>query len=388
MMIWLLRFFRGYLDIRLEGVYSEKVLSILAEKRISVWRLKYSHGSITARILCKDYKLLRSIRKNTGVKVKIVEKHGYPFFARKYKKRTGFMAGAIVFFVLLKLLSTFIWVINVEGNKKISSSEIVKTLNSIGISEGMKITDIDAKYSAQSLLLMRNDLAWASLNIEGCVLNVDVSEIKERINDDDDYPTNLVARTDGIIRKIDAVSGNVVVKVGENVHKGDVIVSGIIESLSSTVFVRSNAIITAQVEKEYSKKVGYTQEFKQKTGKISNQRIVNILGIKIPLFLAKRQPQADVTNSIRQLSLLNRKIPIRVFEKQYRYYKKDKLFFTEEELKNQLSSELKNYLESTEIEGYIPVSTEYKTEDDGVIIIHRYLCDENIAFENKIIVGQ
>ena len=388
MIVWLLRFFRGYLDVRFEGVYSEKILSLLAKERISVWRLKYSKGNITAQIICKDYKYLRKIRKNTGVKIKIIKKHGFPFFMRKYRKRSGFMAGAIIFFVLLKFFSTFIWVINVEGNKKVKAGEIVKTLNEIGIAECMKASEIDPKNSAQSLLLLRDDLAWASLNVEGCVLNVNVSEIKEKTKDDVEHPTNLVARTDGIIRKIDAVSGDVRVKVGENVHKGDILVSGIIESLSSTVFVKSNAAVTAQVEKEYLKKAEFNQNFKCMTGKEDTERTVKILGVKIPLFLAKRHTATDIKNNSRQLTVLDRKIPISIFERKYNYYKTEKLTFTEDELKNQLSGGLKDYLDNTSIEGYIPVGTEYKTVDDGVIITHRYLCDEDIAFENKIIVGQ
>lgn len=388
MIVWLLRFFRGYLDVRFEGVYSEKILSLLAKEKISVWRLKYSGGNIKARIICSDYKFLRKIRKNSGVKIKIAEKHGFPFFIRKYRKRSGFMTGAVIFFALLKFLSTFIWVINVEGNKNINSAEIVKTLNEIGISECIKSTGIDSKQNAQSLIMMRDDLAWASLNVEGCVLNVNVSEIKDKIKNDGEYPTNLVARTDGIIRKIDAVSGDVRVKVGENVHKGDILVSGIIESLSSTVFVKSSATVTAQVEKEYLKEAKFSQKIKFMTGKSYTQRAVEVLGVKIPLFLAKRQPAADIKDNKRQLTVLDRKIPVKIFEREYNYYKNEKLTFTETELKDELSLGLKDYLDNTVIEGYIPVGTEYKTADEGVIIIHRYLCDEDIAFENKIIMGQ
>ena len=40
------------------------------------------------------------------------------------------------------------------------------------------------------------------------------------------------------------------------------------------------------------------------------------------------------------------------------------------------------------LEGYIPIGTEYYTDLKGVTISHRYLCDENIVKETKILLGQ
>ena len=388
MVIWLLRFLRGYLDVVFFGKKKKKILSVLAKERISVWRLKYSDGKIKARIFAKDYKRLRKLRKNTEVKIKIAEKHGFPFFARKYRKRSGFMLGIIAFFVILKFLSTFIWVINIEGNKTVSSEEIIKSLNQIGIEEGMKVSKLDAKNNAQSLLLLRDDLAWASLNIESCVLNVNVSEIKKSVREGVYVPSNLVARTDGIIRKIDASSGNVMVKVGENVHKGDILVSGIIESLSSTVFVKSNAAVIAQVEKEYVEKADFVQKLKVKTGKVCNEKVISILGVRVPLFLAKKHNPAEVEYEVCDISLLGSRIPVSIIGKKYSYYEDKEFSFTVEELEKQLSSGLNDYLENETIEGYIPVGTEYITDDSGVTISHRYLCDEDITMEKEIIMGQ
>ena len=252
MIIWLLRYIRGYLDIRFSGVYSEKILSSLAREKIAVWHLKYLSGTIYGRMFARDFHKLRKLRKNTGVTIRIDKKHGLPFFTRRYSKRAGFAVGVILFFALLEFLSGFVWIINVEGNVKVSTDDIIKTLGNIGIHEEMRKSKIDAKIMAQNLILSRNDIAWASLNIEGCVLNVNVTEIKEKTGSDNAEPTNIIAAQDGIIRKIDAVSGDVRIKVGENVHKGDLLVSGIIESMAGTDFVRSNARIVAQVEEIYA----------------------------------------------------------------------------------------------------------------------------------------
>ncbi|MBO4734727.1 MAG: sporulation protein YqfD, partial [Clostridia bacterium] len=50
MVLWLLRWFRGFLTVRLEGVYSEKFLSKMAEEKITVWKLKYQKGTIYGKM--------------------------------------------------------------------------------------------------------------------------------------------------------------------------------------------------------------------------------------------------------------------------------------------------------------------------------------------------
>lgn len=388
MILFILRYFKGYLKVSFEGVYSERILSVLADENIKVWHLKYKSGIILCRMFAKDFKRIRGIRKKTGVKIKIVGKCGFPFIWKGYNHRFGFLIGAVLFFVLLKFFSTFVWVINVDGNNTVKSADIINTLSSIGITERMKKSDINAKISAQNLLMQRNDLAWASLNIEGCVLNVNVSEIEKKPSSDEAVPSNLIAKEDGIIKKIDAVSGDVRVKVGENVHKGDILVSGIIESMSSTAFVNSNAVVLAQVERNYIEKELFVKSIKKNTGKVSNNRVLEVLGVKIPLYLPKSENDVNLKYTANQAVLFGKKIPVKIYNKSLSYYQKNQIVSNEEQLKNRLSAGLKEFLDSKEIEGYIPIGTEYFTDDDGVSVSHRYLCDINIAAESKILLGQ
>ena len=388
MIIRLLRYIRGYLDIRFEGAYSEKILSALAQAKIPVWRLRYLSGTIYGSIFAKDFRKLFTLRKKIGVKIHIDKKHGFPFVARRYKRRAGFAAGAALFFAILKFLSGFVWIINVEGNVRVSTAQIIKSLQSVGVREEMRKSDIDPQKMAQELILSRNDIAWASLNIEGCVLNVNVTEIKEKTGANSDSPTNLIAAKDGIIRKIDAVAGNVRVRVGENVHKGDVMVSGIIENMSGTEFVRSNARIIAQVEETYTEKMNYSKTVSVKTGNSRKEVALKLLGVKVPLYLARATPAAEVSCKVVHKHLFGRRIPFTVYKKTLYFTAEQKTVYSEEELKELLTENLNVFLEKEKIDGYIPTGTEFITDSEGVTVRHRYLCDKNIALESKIIVGQ
>ena len=388
MVLGIIRYLRGYLLLEFSGVFSEKILTDIAAAKLSIWSLKYKKGKIYAKVFARDFKKLRGLKRNTGIKIKILEKHGFPFSARKYKNRFGLIAGALIFFIILEFLSSYVWVININGNKKVPANDIMSTLKEIGVYEQMPAKEVDSKIMAQSLLIKRNDLAWASLNLEGSVLNVNVTEIKKPAGEGEKLPSNLIALTDGIIRKIDAVSGDVRVKTGDNVHKGDLLISGIVEDMSSTVFVHASGTVTAQVEKTYKARADFIQKLKINTGKTGKKRVLEILGAELPLFLGRQEKSANICYKCGQVMIMGNKVPLKLYTAKYRYYDVKRLVFSEEELKVQLSKELKKYLDGNNTEGYIPLATEYNKDNDGVIIIHRYLCEENIAKENKILVTQ
>lgn len=388
MIIWLLRFLRGYVLVKFDGVYSEQILSRFVAENLNIWQLRYKSGVIYGKILAKDFARLRGIRKGTGIKIKIIEKHGFPFIIKRFKKRSGLLVGALVFLIILEFLSCFVWVINVDGNKTVKKQSIIDTLGEIGITEGMRKTDISSKNMAQLLLLNRDDLSWASLNIEGCVLNVNVSEIKKKSKNKPEYPTNLIADKDGIIRRIDAVAGDVCVKVGDSVHKGDVLVSGIVENPESTVLVCSDAEVIAQVENTYTLSTDYLQEKTFLTGKIKKRSVIEILGVRIPLFLAEKQYPAYKKAGMLTAAVLNNQVPLKLYTETLKYYKTSEIRLNDEEVKSLLSKKLKGHLEKAEIEGYIPVSTDYTQYDGGITVKHRYLSDENIVKESRILITQ
>ena len=227
-MLYLYRFFLGVLEIEIYGIYPEKVLNLCEKHKISIWNICFKKGKICCKINVCDFKKLPKIFKKQGVRLHILSRSGLPFFTEKYKRRFGVFAGILIFIIMLNFLSSFVWVIDVQGNKTVDAKEIITLCYEIGIKEGIKTKELDAKNKAQELLLKSDKLSWASFNVTGCILTVDLTEIKEK-DDSDLLATNLISDSDGIIKHIDVTVGNCVVKVGDTVKKGDVLVSGIIE---------------------------------------------------------------------------------------------------------------------------------------------------------------
>ena len=137
-MLRLFRYLRGYIIIVFSGENAEKILNICANNGLNIWGMICKKGCITAKMDIGSFKELRTLRRGTKTKIKIIKKCGLPFFTEKYKHRIGFVTGALLFLAVLQLLSNYIWSIEVNGNKRITEKEIISMCGEMGIKTGIK----------------------------------------------------------------------------------------------------------------------------------------------------------------------------------------------------------------------------------------------------------
>ncbi len=315
-MLFLYRFFCGVLSVEFMGVYPEKVLNLCSKNKISIWSAKFKNGKINCKITVKDFLKLPKILRKSGIRVHILRKSGFPFFIKKYSKRFGIFTGLLLFFAVLYMMSGYIWIIDVVGNTNTDTKEIINVCEQIGIKTGVRASGISAKNAAQQLLLKTDTLAWSSFNIEGCRLTVNVTEIKEK-PEDNSKATNLKASADGIITHIDVKAGNCLVKVGDVVNKGDILVSGIIESESDTKFVHSIGTITAKTETQITLEEPLEKQVSYPTGKVKQKSVLEFFTLKIPLYLGGETGEYDCQISEKSLRLFGQNLPAKIYTKRF-----------------------------------------------------------------------
>ncbi len=78
--------------------------------------------------------------------------------------------------------------------------------------------------------LKRNDISWIGINIKGTnvIVKIVKAEEKPEIVNNTDY-CNIIASKSGVITKIVAQNGTAIVKEGDKVEKGDILIAGFIE---------------------------------------------------------------------------------------------------------------------------------------------------------------
>ena len=385
-MLWFFRYTGGYLTVVFYGEFPEKILNLTSANKIYLWDSKLTKKGIECCISVKDFRKMLFILKNSGVKVHILKKHGLPFKTEKNRKRLGLAVGMAVFFIFLKIMSGYVWIIDVTGNKTVDSKEIISALEDIGIKEGIRTKSINSKIQKEKLLLQIDSLAWASLNIEGCRLTVNVSEIKDEKNEETSA-CNLTASADGIKKKIYVTTGNCVVKPGDTVKTGDVLVSGILERQSGTEFVRSQGSIIAVTERSINVKGNFTQQITSENGSNKTKTVLDLFTLKIPLYLGKETQKYNSVQKTVNLSLFGQTLPIRIHQKKFCYVDDYTITYSREKLTEKLEKQIEDKIKEEGIETYTEISRNINETEDQLEITVIISAEENIAVSEELLVS-
>ncbi len=384
-MIRLWRYLAGYLIIKISGENAEQILNCAAKNRISIWNLKCKNGFITGNIAAKDFKKLYIFKHGIKGKIHIVKKCGMVFKTKKHSQRLGIVVGVFLFFAILEIMSNYIWIIEVNGNNTIPNSQIINSCKKIGIKTGINKNKINNKYDAQRLLLIQDGLAWASVNVEGCVLTVNLTETVEN-KKEEITPSNIKSSIEGKIKKINVSSGNVVVKVGDTVSKGELLVSGVSDNSVSSVFTHSEGEIIANTTRTFSASGNFVQTVNCSSEKFKKHITVDFFDLKIPLYLGTVKNDFDYSYNIKDLKFLGKRIPIRIAVEKYRIINKNTVEYDAVSLEKILYEVIKKEVKNHNFIKAEETNRETITSKEGMVLIIEYNCEENIAVQERILL--
>ena len=385
--IFIIRWFCGYVCFRAKGGFYERFLNLCAANGITVWGVKYKNGTLHAKMSRKDYKNVLPIARRAKTQLKIVSKRGLYSRAAKYRGRYGLAVGFLAFILILRLLSSVIWNININGNKTVRDEKILAQLNEIGIYEGVFASSIDAENARQQLLISCPELSWCAINIDGCIANVDVKETAgKKLEAKTDYPANIIAKRGGTIMSIRAYYGAPSVSVGEAVAKGDILVSGTMENkYGGIMYCEARAEVIAQTVHKLSVTVPFNQQRKVDIAKPQTRKILTLFGAQIPLFFGKVDEPYTVKRTHTVPEINGKRLPFTV----------DSATFTRQKIENytidsakakkiakaQMENKSKKELGSILKKQLNEIITK---NNDGITLTAEFLCEENIAESKKI----
>jgi similar to stage IV sporulation protein len=350
-----MKFIRGYLKIRIYGFSPERFINLCSKYNILIWELENKDNQYEMYLSVKDFKKLKPILKKTNTKLKIMERHGFPFFLYKYRKRKMFFGGIVLFVSIIYILSLFIWDINVTGNYSRTDDVILEYLNENNIYHGMLKKDISCEEVEQMLRSEYNDIIWASAQIKGTRLLIEVQE-----NTDTDtimennIPSDIVASKDCIITSIITRKGTPLVEEGSVVKKGDILVSGRVDVYNDNGEIANYQYYTADADVYAKSVLEYKSEFDSaymKKNYTSNEKVryyLKILNKKINLLNGKiGYNEYDTFTNEMQLKLgENFYLPFILGKVQNKEYVSEKKYYTKEEAISLGNKQLKEFCEN------------------------------------------
>ena len=219
----------------------------------------------------RNFKRLKPIARKTDVRLRITEKHGFPFWLILGRRRSLWAGGLAAFFLLIYLSSFYVWDISFDGNHRFTDEMLLHFMDTIPVQCGMRKKEISCGDLEKQIRNAFPEIGWVSAELTGTRLTVHVREngiLKAETGSDE-----LTAGSDGTVTKIIVRNGIVRVKAGDEVKTGDVLVSGKLpiyddsETLVKTNLVHADAEVYAETTRTVTWKIPVVEEIRAGTGK-------------------------------------------------------------------------------------------------------------------------
>lgn len=216
--------------------------------------------------------------------------YGLPAMKKTLIRRAGLIAGSLAALFILILGESVIWDVRVTGCRDIlTSTETEALFAELGVRPGVRRRAVNADRTAAEAVKSSDKLAWAAVNIRGTTAVIEVREQLDPPKEDEPdggYDgENLIAACDGLITGTEIIAGKPAVSRGQSVKKGDLLVSGVIDSTRIGVRItRARGEVRAETVREITVTVPYRYERNVPDGREDEEISLIFFSKEIKLF--------------------------------------------------------------------------------------------------------
>ena len=209
------------------GADPESCLNRLNEKGIPIHNVKRTDDfSLTFTVPGGHRRDILRCCDRTYCQGQCVQKIGLKQELKKCLRRP-FLILSVLFAVLFTfLMESVLWKIQIEGESEEAERRILYTLRDQGVDIFRKTRTMDTEALRYALLDEVSELSWVAVNLRGGKLTVLALESEPKEEGDMVAPGHLIAHRDGVITESVVLEGMPLVKVGDSVVEGQILVSG------------------------------------------------------------------------------------------------------------------------------------------------------------------
>ena len=400
----ILNFLAGYRQISCPAERSAEAINVMMKEDVDYWEMRRKEGGeLTFSILEREYKRLLTLA--AGIPFHTVRRLGLPQLVGRYRKRLGIPLGLLIFLLLTKLSTQYIWEVTVSGNETLTDAEVQECLEALGCGIGSYIPSVDFYNICHEFILENESVSWISVNMVGTTARVELIEARPKGSIEDggnETPSNLLAAFDGEIVRTETASGMIAVRAGQTVTKGQLLVSGVVDvghqEEGRFVLVRSRAKVYAKTKRTLEVVVPYETVKKTTVGRETLKKSLKFFGksIKLKENSSILPDGCDIIVENRRIVLFEGDtmtggipLPISVITEYRETVTEERVTLTEEEALRtagiEMSALFSKELPDAEILSRT-VRTEVRTLEEGeaLALIWEMTCIEDIAVESPI----
>lgn len=302
----------------------------------------------------------------------------------RFLRRRGAVLALAVFGLLFLFLSSVIWDVRIEGVDYELKKEIEASLYDSGLQAGRLWSTVDKNEIENRVLQSCDKISWLNINRRGTVAYI--SAVERLDFEDKEKPTgyaNIVAERDCIIEEIRVKSGYPLVKVGDTVRKGQILISGAYPAEMGGGFCYAEGIVIGRYSDLCEVSVAKNDTEKRVREKKTVSFSIKIFGISLKLYKNYRNLDGEyvIIENEEVYSLLGgRELPISSLSETLVIYENFPIERSDAETVNYACEKMQNLLLSElRDKTLLKLKTDAGFTDSGYKMTSYYTCQASVG---------
>ena len=219
---------RNIYQVKISGRDVRRFIKKLYNSSIYIEEIELYNKYAYLKLTKDNYEKLKEIK--TIYKVEVVRLYGFIKIFDIIKRHLIFIIVLFFGYIYLLFLSNLIFRVEIIHSNKEIRDLIKNELKYYDISPYKLVKSYSYKEKVRNKILnkYKDKLEWIEINRIGTKYEIRIEERIIKKGTTKTTPRDIVAKRDGIIKKIEARKGEVRRKVNDYIKKGDVIISGVI----------------------------------------------------------------------------------------------------------------------------------------------------------------
>lgn len=326
----------------------------------------------------RDLRKVPFLAEQAGVEWKLLERRGLPGILAGYRRRYGIWLGILLSAAFLVYTQFFVWEIHLDTTSLEQQALVWEYLEDEGIGLGTPWSQVDTQNLAQQLFFEHRNTSFAALNRNGCSLEVIFHTSPQTTLPQERYQ-NVVAGKDGLVLRVEALSGTAAVEPGQTVRQGEVLISGVGETQNGDVwFSSAQGRVYAQTITQKTFSFSLTQWELLPSAPLWQGKTLHFFHLSLPLSFSS-QPSGETQSQTRWLTLFGVPLPIGVEEIQVQPVGETQTLYTQQQGQAVLLAQADRYEQQL-----APVTVQQRREDfwmegDTLFLKVEWVCEEEIG---------
>ena len=379
-------FVMGSVAYRVQGASATALFELLRDGGFSPKGIKRCKktGEIAFSLLGSEAKRFDALLRERGIAVSVRTTRGIPHYLALLAKRPGMIAGLVLALFLLVAAPLFVWEIEIVGNERITYEELSSELAAVGLSRGAFLPRLDGEGVATALRQRDARVAYATVNVSGTVVRVQIREGEPEPDNTPRLPANLVAKCDGVVTLPLVYEGECLVAEGDVVRAGQLLVSGVRDTQHHGFRVtRAAGEVWARTTHVYEVRVPFVEAQKAYTGQKKHEVTLFFFNRARKVFKStgNSSMECDIIEKIQWFTLPSgKRLPFGIALTVHLPYARTDVTRTALEARA-LALERLDALLATECEGRVLLTrtNEMRVESDAITLCCTVVYEENIA---------